>query len=207
MSDIAPDSKFLTIAAVVCFVALVAVPVLLYQRGVNQSREVLDEQGNVVGQVYDASQSPYRDRYLKAASLLNGRDYATAESAYRELVKLEPDNSDAYIGLAGAQLGRFNLAAARENYAKALSLQPMKPEALYGAGAVEQTAGNLQAAKAYYQQALSVSPDQSLSHFGMAITCDELGDQQLANYHAKRFLELSPDSALRSQMLELSRQD
>ena len=206
MSDMKLSSKFVTNAVIVCFIALVAVPLLLYQREAFLSREILDDQGKVVGHEYNASASPYRDRYMKAASLLNERKDAAAESVYRKLAELEPSSSAAFIGLAGAQLGQLNLDGARENYAKAQQLEPTNPEAFYGAGAVERTAGNLQTAKEYYQQALSISPDHGLSHFGMAKTCNELGDKQLASYHATRFLELFPDSALRSQILEMSHQ-
>ena len=197
----------MTIAVIVGLVALVAIPLFLYQGGLSEGHEVVDGQGNVVGHAYRASNSQYRSRYVKAGQLLSAGDNAAAEAIYSELAKLESSNPDAFIGLAGAQVGQSNLAAARQNYAKAWELDPTNAEAMYGSGAVEALFGAPENAKEFYLEALAVSPDHGLSHFGMARACNELGDKKMAKHHAARYLELFPDSGLREEMLKLVNQE
>lgn len=191
------------VALMIGFSALVAIPAWLYQSGTFPVNELVDEHGKVVGRGYLSGSSLHANRYHDAAKLLATGENAHAERIYRELVDLEPNSPDAYIGLAGAQLRQRDIDGARNNYAAALELDHTNSQALYGAGAVERMARNPQKAKMYYQKSLLQSPDHVLSHYGMAKVCTELGEKLTAKKHAKRFLELSPDSSLKQEISEI----
>ena len=197
------SSNFWTVAVIIGFVALVCVPVILFQRGFFDGRDLVDAQGNVVGRSYSGDPNPYADRYHEAMNLLAAGENEDAEEIYRQLSQAEPQSPDPYIGIAGAKLRQLDLKEARRNYAKAIELDESNPQALYGAGAVEEMEGNLQEAKVLYQQALSASSDHLLSLYGMANVCKELGEEILAKKFAQRYVQLASDSDLKREMLEM----
>jgi cytochrome c-type biogenesis protein CcmH/NrfG len=60
---------------------------------------------------------------------LDRRDYARAAEAHRQLVRLEPENTPAWLRLAGALARLQRWAEAKDALARARSLDPKAPVA------------------------------------------------------------------------------
>src|SRR6185312_13537165 len=95
-----------------------------------------------------------------AALSLNNRDYATAEENFRQVLKLQPKNFEASIGLGVALRGNKKIDEAEKQYNDARGLDPSQGGSYFNLGLLYQEykdgqKPSLQKAQDYYRQFLS----------------------------------------------------
>jgi tetratricopeptide (TPR) repeat protein len=106
-----------------------------------------------------------------------------ARQAYHEVIRLQPDRTDAHIhlGLLNHNLG--NLAEAEACYRRALDLDPTLALAHFNLGVVLEDRQQRRAALAAYQQALQHAPDFFEAHCNLAQLYEKLGRKRDAFRH------------------------
>jgi tetratricopeptide (TPR) repeat protein len=86
-------------------------------------------------------------------------DYETAESLFRELVELRPDDANIRARFADTLARQSKLQPAREQYEAALAIHPNLASAHYGLGNMLNFARDYEAAERHYRQAMELRPD------------------------------------------------
>jgi tetratricopeptide (TPR) repeat protein len=86
------------------------------------------------------------------------QDYAQAEAAFREALKLDPQSSPAYMGLGAVYLLQNDLKQAGEAYRIAASLAPPSPRNVNYATFLRRT-GDRQGAREWLEQTIKKAPD------------------------------------------------
>jgi tetratricopeptide (TPR) repeat protein len=120
-----------------------------------------------------------------ANQLNDEKRYGEAISYFQELIKLEPGNSDLYLGLGSACFSRAqaDTGAARqadfmlagEAYQKAGELKPTDADLPFNAALGYQNAGDNVRAEAQWQASLKIRPDDPDASSGLAGTLADLG--------------------------------
>ena len=132
--------------------------------------------------------------FLVGLVALEGKDRKTAFSAFKTVVKLDPDHGAAWAHLAKLYMseGQVNLAdsALRET----LRTKPDVPVVLDLIGTTLSLMGEYEAALAFYQQATNQRPDHPPFLQNLANNLVYLGDTDAAEAVFKRIIELQPDS-------------
>lgn len=143
-------------------------------------------------------------RANKASVLLDAKNYDAAIPAYQDLVKLEPENPDALMGLGSAFFGRAktkqdaaqraDFKAAAEAYAKAFALKPSSTDLGFNAALAYQYAGELAMSEAEWRLVLKQNPDdpEALSSLGSTLADMQKFDEAIQVL--QRAVNLKPDN-------------
>jgi Flp pilus assembly protein TadD len=130
----------------------------------------------------------------------NKKDYTQAEAAYKKVVELKPDSTDAWTGLANIYNAqkKFDLAAeASANAAKysggAAGAAGGSAEALYNQGVILFNAQKFPDAKTQFEAAVKTDPNMAMAHYQLGMTALNLGDFNLAVSSLESYLKLDPD--------------
>ncbi|MGK7894695.1 MAG: tetratricopeptide repeat protein [Xenococcus sp. (in: cyanobacteria)] len=133
-------SKFTLAFATACLLTITSAPVL------SQNIEQLFQQG------YDAG--------------ISGR-FEEAESIFRQVIRIDPNNSTAYHNLGLALIQQSQLYLAIANYQKAIQLNPNLAEAYNGLGNAFIQLWHLNLASANYQKAIQLNPNLAEAYNGL----------------------------------------
>ena len=127
-----------------------------------------------------------------ADSLLAGKRYAEAESAYRAALEAAPRDARLHYGLGIAlwELGRYEEAAAAQ--LRATTLQPDAGEAHYELGNALAVLRRFDEAEGAYRRAIALRPKFAEAHSGLARVLIEQRQPEEAAARARRALKLSP---------------
>lgn len=127
-----------------------------------------------------------------ADSLLAGKRYAEAESAYREALELAPRDARLHYGrgIALWELGRYEEAAAAQ--LRATTLQPDAGEAHYELGNALALLRRFDEAEGAFRRAIALRPKLAEAHNGLARVLIELRRPEEAAARARRALGLNP---------------
>ena len=79
-------------------------------------------------------------------------DFAKSEQKFREVLKLFPEKSSAWVGLGNIALMRGDIRSALHNYLQAIELDPNNNEASYNVALAYQKLGDLQRAAEYLRR-------------------------------------------------------
>jgi tetratricopeptide (TPR) repeat protein len=145
---------------------------------------------------YSGGNTSYVDLYRDASRDLKDGDLEGAEATYRQIIDLEPDHADGYIGLGSSLVLQARLDEALDSYTKALSITPDSAEALIGMGSINYRKGDYQTAVELYRSAVSLDSRNPNALWGFAISLNELGQGSQALEYLERILELVPGSAI-----------
>jgi tetratricopeptide (TPR) repeat protein len=107
-------------------------------------------------QLSQAEKEHRRDNLSRAAGL------------YRQVINAEPDNAEAYAGLAGCLCGMKQYAQAFEASDKVLSLKPEMSRPHHVKGWVYMVQGKYPESKEEYQKALTLDPRSIVCYIGLA---------------------------------------
>ncbi len=113
-------------------------------------------------------------------------DLAQAMDAYRQAIRLDPENVDAYVNLGRLKQLRGHMKSARHYYLLALQKMPDHQLALYNLGTLLDELELLDDAMAYYRQAHLI-PD---AHYNLARIYEMLGDEFSAFRHFRRYEQM-----------------
>lgn len=139
-------------------------------------------------------QSPSR-RLQTAIQLHNTGNLQQAEIHYRQILRHDPQNSDAFhlLGLIAYQVKKYD--AAISCMKKAISLNPSASIYHLNIGNVFKAQGQLNTALKCYQKALSFQSYYPDAHYNCGIISHNLGNLDDAIDHYKKTLALKPDHA------------
>jgi tetratricopeptide (TPR) repeat protein len=136
------------------------------------------------------------DLQLIGDRLLARGDYASAATAYQQLVKLTPDDAAAHHGLAQANLQLDRLDAAQSEERKALTLQNDNyPAALAGLGDIALRRNRPTEAVQQYNAALQQDPNLAIAYIGLGRVAAAAGNWAVAGAHFQRAISADNRSA------------
>jgi tetratricopeptide (TPR) repeat protein len=126
-------------------------------------------------------------------ALLDEAQYAEANNAFSEVVKLRPDYGDAYtnLGIVYLQWERYTDAAA--SLKQALTMMPGDARALYYQALVERNQGDLQAAVADLQQVAAKFPRSTDAHRELGFSYYQQRKYDLARVEYETVQGIEPD--------------
>ena len=116
---------------------------------------------------------------------------ADAESAYRNVLAVEPSHVPARINLGRLRHVARSLDEAESLYREALRLDPKHPTARFNLGVVLEDRGATTEAIEEYREAARLDPRVADVHFNLARLYQQAGDQQAALRHFSRFRALT----------------
>ena len=120
---------------------------------------------------------------------------AEAEQMYRQVLRWQPDNPDAYhlLGLLAGQLSRFDDALAL--FEHAIALNPAVPEYHANLGNALKMTSRLEEAEGAFVSAISLRPDYPEALMNLATVRRSRGDLEDAERLLRRSLQLRPNWA------------
>ncbi|MBD2444840.1 tetratricopeptide repeat protein [Dolichospermum sp. FACHB-1091] len=119
-----------------------------------------------------------------------------AETIWREILRVEPNNGKAYNNLGNALRRQGKLAEALAAHQKALQINHNDAEAYVGIGNVLNAQGKPEEALAYHKKALQLNPKLAIAYNGLgnALSDQKKLDEAVAAY--QKAIELDPKYAI-----------
>jgi 4-amino-4-deoxy-L-arabinose transferase-like glycosyltransferase len=139
---------------------------------------------------------------LKATLLLEQGSFNEARRIAEAVVRLHPDEADAY-GVAGnVRANTGELTAAESLFQRAIALDPYGVEGYNNLGNIALARGDLKRAKGYYEQALEINPAFTLALFHLGLIHYYEGRADSAHLYWQEVLRLDPDFAKAKRALQ-----
>jgi len=115
--------------------------------------------------------------------------------AFKEAIRLQPDNALAHslLGTAYSSLGRFE--EAEPCYKKSIQSKPDFYAPYFNLGSIYNQLGRHKEAIEAYKQAINLKPDDSDTHYNLGITYLELGNREAAMEEYKILKSLENEKA------------
>ena len=122
-------------------------------------------------------------------------NFTEAESIFRQIINIDPNDAGAYNNLGNALYDQGKLEEAISSYAKAIELNPNFVNALVGLGNALDDQGNSEEAIANYQKAIELDPNYAVAYYnlGVALERQRKLEEAIANY--QKAIELDPNYA------------
>ena len=120
---------------------------------------------------------------------------------YGELLKIDPQNAEAYFDLAAAVKLKGELPLAFNYYEKSKEINPLRAETHYNIGNVLRDMGDFENAIVSYGDAIKVKPDYAQAFNNMGMISDEMGDKDAAVKSYKQALKIKKDYYLAARNL------
>jgi tetratricopeptide (TPR) repeat protein len=152
------------------------------------SSQTFEIEGGQSAYEYSGGNTAYVSLYRDASQDLKDGDFERAEATYRQIIDVEPDHADGYIGLGTSLLLQERLDEAEVAYKEALTIKPDSVEALTGLGSVHFRKEDYQKAANFYRSAVSLESRNSNALWGLAISLNELGQGGQALEYLGRIL-------------------
>lgn len=139
-----------------------------------------------------------------AAAYRSKKDYDGALAAYAELLKVDPDNGKAHVGVAETQVERGNRLGAEGGLRKAAESSGVKREVLFTLGNLNFANDTTEAAR-WYQKAAETDPFWGKPLYQLGLCALKSGDTDEATKLMARVIAvdpISPEAALAKASLE-----
>ena len=112
-----------------------------------------------------------------AAAYRNKKEYDNAIAAYNDLLKADPNNDKAIVGIGMTNLEKGDLKAAEDTLTKAAQGPKPTREVFYNLGEVKFAKGQTDEAAAWYQKAVDLDPTWGKPLFKLALVQLNKGDK------------------------------
>ena len=129
-----------------------------------------------------------------AAAYRNKKEYDNAIAAYNELLKVDPKNDKAIVGLGMTNLEKGDLKAAEETLQKAADNPGATREVYYNLGEVKFSKGETDVAASWYQKASTMDPTWGKPIFKLALVALNKGDKDGTIKMMEKVIEADPQS-------------
>ena len=129
-----------------------------------------------------------------AAVYRNKKEYDNAIAAYTELLKVDPNNDKAKIGIGMTNLEKGDLAAAEDTLTKAAESLNATREVFYNLGEVKFAKGQTDEAAKWYQKASDMDPAWGKPLFKLALVQLNKGDKEGTIKALERVIASDPTS-------------
>ena len=156
-------------------------------------------------QKYDESIVAYRQIIAKAPALSvinlqiaaayrNKKEYDNAITAYNDLLKIDPNNDKAIIGIGMTNLEKGDLKAAEDTLTKAAEGPKPTREVFYNLGEVKFSKGATDEAATWYQKASDADPTWGKPIFKLALVQLNKGDKDATIRMLEKVISADPTS-------------
>ena len=139
--------------------------------------------------------------YNVAVAHTNKKEYEQAEAAFKKVIELNPNSTEAFTGLANIYNAqrKFDLAADASASAAKLSGGAAggggSAEALYNQGVILFNSQKFPEAKTQFEAAVKADPTLAMAHYQLGMTALNLGDFAVAVSSLETYLKLDPNGA------------
>src|ERR1043166_7519510 len=130
-----------------------------------------------------------------AAAYRNKKEYDNAIAAYNDLLKSDPNNEKAKIGIGMTNLEKGDLKAAEETLTKAAETANPTREVFYNLGEVKFAAGQTDEAAKWYQKAVDLDGTWGKPLLKLAFVALNKGDNAGALKYSEKVVAVDPTSA------------
>jgi TolA-binding protein len=140
-----------------------------------------------------------------AAAYRNKKEYDNAITAYNELLKTDPANDKAIVGIGMTNLEKGDLKAAEDTLTKAAAGPKPTREVFYNLGEVKFSQGKTEDAATWYQKASDVDPSWGKPIFKLALVSLNKGDKDGTIKMMEKVMSAdptSPEAAQAKQVIE-----
>jgi len=130
-------------------------------------------------------------------------DLTRAEAAYKEVIRLSPENAEGYLGLGAVYAQGGQDAEAIPQFEQAISLSPKNSRAYAGLGVARSGVGDMKGSLAALTKAVTLDGDNVTARFGLALIHLARGELLEAEKQARAIQAQNPALAesLREQIL------
>ena len=129
-----------------------------------------------------------------AAAYRNKKEYDAAIGAYNDLLKVDPNNDRAKIGIGMTNLEKGDLQAAEDTLSKAAESPNATREVLYNLGEVKFAKGQTEEAAKAYQKAAGMDPTWGKPLFKLALVQLNKGDKDATIKALEKVIVADPTS-------------
>jgi tetratricopeptide (TPR) repeat protein len=129
-----------------------------------------------------------------AAAYTNKKDYDLALEAYNDLLKVDPENEKAIVGIARTQVAKGDIAAAEESLTKAASGAGAGRDLFYALGDIKFQKNQIDEAMAWYQKAAGADPSWGKAWYKLGLCAQKKGDNAGAAGFLNKVLAVDPVS-------------
>ena len=139
---------------------------------------------------------PLENPYAESGDkFVDQKNWEAATQAYRDALRIEPDNVEALVGLGRVLGERGDLRASLAMFQEALKVKPDSAEAHNGMGWYLAAKDDLSGAIKEFQEAVRLKPDYAKGHFNLAWALAQWGDEDSALPEYQAAARLRPDDA------------
>src|SRR5262249_7486457 len=129
-----------------------------------------------------------------ASAYRNKKDYAAALGAYNDLLKVDPANDKAKVGIAMTNLEKGDLPAASRTLEAAAQTSGATREVFYNLGELRMTESKSGEALKAYEQATRVDPSWGKPYYALGRIAMAAGDMDAAAKQFQKVIEVDPSS-------------
>src|SRR4029077_9266939 len=129
-----------------------------------------------------------------AAAYRNKKDYDSALAAYNDLLKVDPANDKAIIGIGMTNLEKGDLKAAEDTLTRAAESGKPTREVFYNLGEVKFSKGDTADAAKWYQKASDLDPSWGKPIFKLALVELNKGDKEATIKMLEKVIAADPTS-------------
>jgi Tfp pilus assembly protein PilF len=129
-----------------------------------------------------------------AAAYRGKKDYAAALAAYDEILKVDPDNTAATLGIVTIHLEQGNASAAEAALVKAAERQPAGRDVYYQLGAVKLSQNAPAEAASWFKKAAEADPFWGKPVYQLGLVAMKGGDTAAASQLMTKVITIDPMS-------------
>jgi Flp pilus assembly protein TadD len=129
-----------------------------------------------------------------AAAYRNKKEYDNAIAAYNDLLKVDPNNDKAIVGLGMTNLEKGDLKAAEDTLTKAAAGAKPTREVFYNLGEVKFSKGQTDEAASWYQKASDADPSWGKPIFKLGLVALNKGDKDGTIKMMEKVISADPTS-------------
>ncbi|MFT4602927.1 MAG: tetratricopeptide (TPR) repeat protein [Arenicella sp.] len=159
---------------------------------ITSCRDESSTESNAVD-TYAMEPSDYDEKYLEANNAIDNRDFQGAKKIYLELIELDAERADPYVGLACTYSLLEQNDSAKSLYEKAYVIDDKNLGAIVGLGSIAYLDTEYKLALKYYKDAHQKYPDDASSIWGLAISYEGMGNTKEAIRYAEVIVNEHPD--------------
>ncbi|MBU4360404.1 tetratricopeptide repeat protein [Patescibacteria group bacterium] len=140
-------------------------------------------------------QEKINQKFVQANELTQEEKYSQAEKIYLEIISIDPNNEEAYLGLAKIYSKQKDFEHAKELYDHILKKDKKSSHAFSGLGNLAAETGNWARAKSNYQKSIELSNKKNAEHFLDLATAEyNLGNPGRALTAVRKASEIEPNN-------------
>jgi len=129
-----------------------------------------------------------------AAAYRNKKDYDSALASYNDLLKIDPTNERAKVGIGMTNLEKGDLKAAEDGLLKAAETSGATREVFYSLGEVKFAKGETDEAGKWYRKAADTDPAWGKPWFKLGLVAVNKGDKDGATKMMEKVIAADPMS-------------